>query len=51
MSQTINNYVVECPELADHFDYNNLITAVTDCELSVGLQTTGKNCVSNINIF
>jgi hypothetical protein len=36
MSQTINNYVLECPELADHFDYNDLITAVADCELSVG---------------
>jgi hypothetical protein len=35
MSQTINNYVIEVPELAQHFNYDDLISAVEDCELSV----------------
>jgi len=35
MAQTINDYVIEVPELAEHFDYATLIKAVADCEQSV----------------
>jgi len=35
VSQVINDYVIEVPELANHFDYNELVQAVNDCEMSV----------------